>query len=240
MSSNNEEEQLVDGSHVERAPGPKIIISGGPASGKGTQCGFIVKELNVVHLSSGDMLRAAIKAGTPDGLKAEEYVNSGHLVPDDIIINIVAHRVMEPDCLERGFVLDGFPRTGPQVDALIAAGLKCDVFLQLEVNEDETIKRVAGRRMDPETGTIYHLKYLPPPEEILDRLLQREDDTEDKVRLRIATYNNHLADIIDNFAHCTVSVNASHKAPHQIWAEFREGMKRYVLLGDPVGEQDAC
>jgi adenylate kinase len=194
-----------------------------------------VKELDVVHLSTGDMLRAAIKAGSEDGRAAEEYVTSGRLVPDDVMIRIVGARVMEPDCLERGFVLDGFPRTAVQADALVAAGVQCDVFLQIELDDEEAIKRVAGRRLDPETGDIYHMKYRPPAEEILDRLVQREDDTEDKVRVRLATYHNNMADIIENFAHCTVSVDSNKKEAHQIWAEFREGLKRYVLLGDPTG-----
>ena len=218
---------------------PKIIISGGPASGKGTQCDFIVKELNVVHLSSGDMLRAAIESGSEDGLKAQEYMNHGELVPDDLIINIVARRVMEQDCLERGFVLDGFPRTAVQVEALIAAGVQCDVFLQIDVDDNEIIQRVAGRRMDPETGKIYHLTFLPPPEDIMHRLKQRADDTEEKIKVRLATYHKNLAGIINHFEHCTVTVNTNKKNPQQIWREFRQKMKRFLkfhvifVLGAP-------
>jgi adenylate kinase len=217
------------------SPGPKIIISGGPASGKGTQCDFIVKEWNVVHLSSGDMLRAAAASGSEAGLKAKEFMDAGKLVPDDLIINIVAHRVMEKDCRERGFVLDGFPRTAEQVQALVDAGVQCDVFLQIDVDDEEIIKRVAGRRMDPVTGKIYHMTYLPPPEDIVERLEQRDDDTEDKVKVRLATYHKNLAGIVDNFAHCTVAVDTNNKNPDQIWGEFRNGMKRFVIIGDPNG-----
>lgn len=232
-------EQLVGKNEVVYTPGPKIIISGGPASGKGTQCDFIVKEFNVVHLSTGDMLRAAVESGSEEGKQAQEYMNTGKLVPDQLIIDIVAHRVMEQDCLERGFVLDGFPRTAAQVEALVAAGVQCDVFLQIDVDDEEIIQRVAGRRMDPETGKIYHMKYLPPPAEIEHRLEQREDDTEEKIMIRLATYHNNLADIIENFAHCTVKVDSNKKKPTQIWGEFREGMRRYVLLGDPTGREEA-
>ena len=218
------------------SPGPKIIISGGPASGKGTQCDFIVKEWNVVHLSSGDMLRAAAESGSENGLRAQEFMNAGKLVPDELIIDIVANRVMEKDCRERGFVLDGFPRTEVQVQALIDAGVQCDVFLQIDVDDEEIIQRVAGRRMDPVTGNIYHMKYLPPPEEVLHRLEQREDDTEEGVVVRLATYHKNLAGIIDKFAHCTVKVDTNKKSPDEIWCEFRNGMKRYVLIGNPVGK----
>ena len=219
---------------MKKVPGPKIIITGGPASGKGTQCGFIVKELDVVHLSSGEMLRAEVEAGTPDGLKAKEYMNSGQLVPDDLIIAIVSRRVIQPDCLERGFVLDGFPRTAAQVEALIEAGVQCDVFLQIDVDDEEIIQRVAGRRMDPETGNIYHMKYVPPPKEIEHRLVQRDDDTEENIRRRLVAYHNNLADIIENFVHCTVKVDSNNKDPHQIWGEFKNGMQRYIVMGDPT------
>jgi adenylate kinase len=233
---NNEEEQTIttiepsEEIDISNRRVPKIIISGGPASGKGTQCDFIVKEWNVVHLSSGDMLRAAIESGSEEGKQAQEYMNTGKLVPDELIINIVAHRVMEKDCRERGFVLDGFPRTAVQVQALMAAGVQCDVFLQIDVDDEAIVQRVAGRRMDPETGKIYHMTYLPPPADIVHRLQQRADDTEEKIKVRLATYHRNLAGIINNFELCTVTVNTNNKNPHQIWREFRQKMKRYLLF----------
>ena len=231
-----QEEEQID---LSQRRVPKIIISGGPASGKGTQCDFIVKEWNVVHLSSGDMLRMAVESGSEEGRRAQEFMNSGKLVPDELIINIVADRVSQRDCLERGFVLDGFPRTAVQVHALIAAGVHCDVFLQIDVDDEVIVQRVAGRRMDPKTGKIYHLKYLPPPDDIVHRLQQRSDDTEEKIKTRLATYHSNVAGIINNFKHCTVAVNTNGKNPQQIWREFRHKMKLFLkfhvvfLLGAP-------
>lgn len=226
---------------------PKIIICGGPASGKGTQCDFIVKELNVVHLSSGDMLRAAVEAGTEEGIQAKEFMNEGKLVPDELIISIVAKRVREQDCLERGFVLDGFPRTSVQVEAMLAAGVQCDVFLQIDVSDEAIIERVSGRRMDPETGKIYHMKYLPPPEDVVHRLEQREDDTEEKIKVRLATYHENLAGIVTHFEDCKVVVNGNDKKPDEIWGEIRRRLRHFIkfrvvfLLGAPSsGKSTLC
>ena len=161
----------------------KVIISGAPASGKGTQCEFIKEEFKLVHLSTGDMLRAAVEEGSSLGAEAKVFMDAGGLVPDELIIAIVIARLRAPDCAERGWLLDGFPRTRAQADALEAAGMECDVFVQLDVDPALLVERVTGRRSDPMTGKIYHLKYSPPPDdpELLARLVHRTDDTEEKV-----------------------------------------------------------
>uniref|UniRef100_A0A7S1XXP2 Adenylate kinase active site lid domain-containing protein n=2 Tax=Phaeomonas parva TaxID=124430 RepID=A0A7S1XXP2_9STRA len=179
---------------------PRIIIAGAPASGKGTQCAMIKDSLNCVHLSTGDMLRAAVEAGTEVGKLAKGYMESGQLVPDDVIIGIVKERLAEPDCQAQGWLLDGFPRTKAQADALAEAGIVADTFLLLNVPDDELIERVVGRRLDPETGDIYHMKYSPPPtEEIAARVTQRSDDTEEKARVRLESYHKNIEAIRDSY-----------------------------------------
>jgi adenylate kinase len=178
----------------------KIIIAGAPASGKGTQCEFIREEFGVVHLSTGDMLRAAVKAGTPVGLEAKGYMDSGKLVPDSTIINVIVERLKESDCVEKGWLLDGFPRTGAQAEALAAAGAVPNVVLFLNVADELLVERVVGRRTDPETGIIYHLKYKPPPADVpVERLQHRSDDTEEKVKVRLEQFHSNLKAILDSY-----------------------------------------
>jgi adenylate kinase len=164
----------------------KIIIAGAPASGKGTQCEIIKKNYGVVHLSTGDMLRAAVAAGTDVGKAAKEYMDAGKLVPDEVIIGVVKDRLEQQDCKTKGWLLDGFPRTPAQAEALAAAGITADCFLFLNVPDEILVERVVGRRTDPETGKIYHMKFSPPTDEtVLARLEQRSDDTEEKVKVRL-------------------------------------------------------
>jgi adenylate kinase len=206
----------------ERGPA-RFIISGAPASGKGTQCEFIKKEFNVVHLSTGDMLRAAAEAGTSVGLEAKTFMDKGALVPDETIIAVVLERLRQNDCIEKGWLLDGFPRTRAQADALEKAGIECDVFIQLDVDDDLLVERVVGRRMDPETGKIYHLKYSPPPSdrpEIINRLVHRSDDTEEKVVVRINNYKNNLDSIVDKYGDRIIRLNGN-RPPQLIWTELR-------------------
>ncbi|GMH66938.1 hypothetical protein TrST_g9932 [Triparma strigata] len=175
---------------------PKIIIAGAPASGKGTQCEIIKARYNVVHLSTGDMLRAAVAAGSEVGKKAKAQMEAGELVSDEVIIGVVKERLAQQDCRERGWLLDGFPRTRAQADALASAGITCDSFVFLKIPDEILVERVVGRRTDPETGKIYHLKFSPPPtEEIERRLTHRADDTEEKVKVRLKAFHENVNSI---------------------------------------------
>ena len=189
---------------------PKIIIAGAPAAGKGTQCENIVNDLGVVHLSTGDMLRAAVKAGTELGLKAKAAMDSGLLVSDDLIIGVICDRLREDDCVKKGWLLDGFPRTKAQAEALSKAGMVPDCFVLLDVPEKVLVERVTGRRTDPVTGKIYHLKFNPPPDaEVSNRLVQRSDDTEEKIVVRYKEFQSHIDSIQSCYADKMVWVDGS-------------------------------
>jgi len=178
-----------------------IIIAGAPASGKGTQCELIVEEFGVVHISTGDALRAEVKKGTPLGKLAKECMDNGALVPDDLIIDIVKSRLAEDDCKAQGWLLDGFPRTGTQADELKAAGIEATHFVLLDVPEGILVDRCEGRRSDPKTGKIYHLKFNPPPNDtaLLERLVHRSDDTAEAMGKRIKMYQENVGAIIGNY-----------------------------------------
>ncbi|KAH0856083.1 hypothetical protein HID58_084344 [Brassica napus] len=167
---------------AEKAEPPlKIMISGAPASGKGTQCELITRKYGLVHISAGDLLRAEIASGSGNGKLAKEYMEKGQLVPDEIVVMMVKDRLSQTDSQQNGWLLDGYPRSSSQATALKGFGFQPDLFIVLEVPEDILIERVVGRRLDPVTGKIYHLKYSPPEtEEIAARLTQRFDDTEEK------------------------------------------------------------
>ena len=172
----------------------RLIISGAPASGKGTQCERIIEQYGVVHLSTGDMLRAAVKSRAPLGVQAEQYMQAGQLVPDHLIISIIVARLQESDCVARGWMLDGFPRSAVQAEALREAGFQPSHAIQLVVPDDILIQRVINRRLDPMTGKIYNIKDRPPEsEEVAARVVQRPDDTEEVARKRLATYYSNLA-----------------------------------------------
>jgi len=142
----------------------RIILLGAPGAGKGTQAQFITEKFGIPQISTGDMLRAAVKAGTPLGLQAKQVMDEGGLVSDDIIIGLVKERIAQPDCAN-GFLFDGFPRTIPQADALKDAGVKIDAVVEIDVADEEIIKRMSGRRVHPGSGRTYHLEYNPPKEE---------------------------------------------------------------------------
>jgi len=186
---------------------PRLVIAGPPAGGKGTQCANIVEKYGVVHLSTGDMLRAAVAAESEVGLKAKECMEAGELVPDDVITNVVLERLKEEDCQSKGWLLDGFPRTEAQAESLNAATkeegssiLPVDAFILLEVPSETLVERVVGRRSDPETGKIYHMKFNPPEdEEIANRLVQRADDTEEAIVVRIEAFNANTAGVLGKF-----------------------------------------
>ncbi len=177
----------------------RLILIGPPAAGKGTQAARLVEEYGITHLSSGDMLRAAIKAGTELGVQAEVYMEKGHLVPDALVVDMMVERVNQADC-EDGFLLDGFPRSLPQAEALdaalVEAGVGLDAIVAIQVPDDLIVGRITGRRMDPKTGDIYHMDFKPPPAEVADRVIQREDDTDEACRVRLEKYHSETAPVL--------------------------------------------
>jgi adenylate kinase len=177
----------------------RMILVGPPGAGKGTQAARLVDSYRIPHISSGDMLRAAVKEGTTLGLEADRYMKTGKLVPDEVVIGMILERIAKPDCA-RGFMLDGFPRTRPQAvaldEAMRKAGVELDAVVLIEVPDQLLEERAVGRRSDPETGTIYHLKYNPPPAEIASRLVHRKDDTVEAVSTRVQKYHSETAPII--------------------------------------------
>ena len=178
----------------------RLILLGGPGAGKGTQANFIKNQYAIPQISTGDMLRAAVKAGTKLGLEAKGYMDSGGLVPDEVIIGLVKERIQEPDC-EKGFLFDGFPRTIPQADAMKEAGVPIDAVVDIDVPDAEIIKRMSGRRVHLASGRTYHLVFNPPKEEGKDDetgepLIQREDDQEETVRKRLEVYHAQTEPLI--------------------------------------------
>ncbi|KAK3200702.1 hypothetical protein Dsin_024117 [Dipteronia sinensis] len=188
----------------------KIMISGAPASGKGTQCELIKNKYGLVHIAAGDLLRAEIASGSENGKQAKEYMEKGQLVPDEITVMMVKDRLSQPDSQEKGWLLDGYPRSLSQATGLKAYGFEPDLFILLEVSEDILVERVVGRRLDPVTGKIYHLKYFPPEtEEIAARLTQRFDDTEEKVKLRLHTHNQNVETVLSLYEDITIKVKGN-------------------------------
>jgi adenylate kinase len=177
----------------------RMIFIGPPGAGKGTQAARLVERHRIPHISSGDMLRAAVAEGTALGRAADGYMKSGQLVPDDVVIGMVIERIAKPDCAG-GFMLDGFPRTRPQAEALdkalAQAGVALDLVLLIEVPDDLILERITGRRSDPQTGAIYHVKFNPPPPDVAGRVVQRSDDTEEACRARLAKYHAETAPIV--------------------------------------------
>ncbi|XP_030951518.1 adenylate kinase 2, chloroplastic-like isoform X2 [Quercus lobata] len=188
----------------------KIMISGAPASGKGTQCELITQKYGLVHVAAGDLLRAEVAAGSDNGRQAKEFMEKGQLVPDEIVVMMVKERLLLPDAEENGWLLDGYPRSLSQATALKKFGFEPDLFILLEVPEDILVERVIGRRLDPVTGKIYHLKYSPPEtEEIAARLTQRFDDTEEKVKLRLRTHHQNVEAVLSMFKDITVKIDGN-------------------------------
>ena len=177
----------------------RMILVGPPGAGKGTQAARLVDTFRIPHISSGDMLRAAVKEGTALGVEADRFMKAGHLVPDEVVIGMILERITKPDC-DAGFMLDGFPRTRPQAEALDAAlakaGVSLDAVVLIEVPDGLLEERAVGRRTDPATNIIYHLKYNPPPADVVSRLVHRKDDTTEAVQTRIAKYHAETAPII--------------------------------------------
>lgn len=182
----------------------RLILLGPPGAGKGTQATFITEHFGIPQISTGDMLRAAVKAGTPLGLKAKQVMESGGLVSDDLIIGLVQDRLKQPDC-ESGYLFDGFPRTIPQADALKNANVALDFVLEIDVPEEEIIERMSGRRVHLASGRTYHVKFNPPKTEGVDDvsgepLVQRDDDKEETVRHRLAVYRDQTRPLVDYYS----------------------------------------
>ena len=181
----------------------RLILLGAPGAGKGTQAAFIKDKYGIPQISTGDMLRAAVKAGTALGIAAKKVMDSGGLVSDDIIIGLVKDRLTQPDCAG-GYLFDGFPRTIPQADAMKQAGVTIDFVLEIDVPDSEIIERMSGRRVHPASGRTYHVKFNPPKVEGRDdltgeELILRDDDREETVRKRLEVYHAQTRQLVDYY-----------------------------------------
>lgn len=181
----------------------RLILLGAPGAGKGTQATYICKKFGIPQISTGDMLRAAVKAGTPLGLQAKKVMDSGALVSDDIIIGLVKDRLTQADC-QNGYLFDGFPRTLPQADSMKAAGVKLDYVLEIDVPESDIIERMSGRRVHVASGRTYHVKFNPPKvagqdDLTQEALIQRDDDKEETVRKRLEVYQSQTRPLVDYY-----------------------------------------
>ena len=198
----------------------KIMLLGMPGAGKGTQAQFLIQKYGIPQISTGDMLRAAIKAGTALGREAKQYMDKGELVPDRIVIELVKERVKETDCAG-GFIIDGFPRTIAQAEALHQAGIEFDCVIEFKVSDEEVLKRLSGRRVHPASGRTYHVVFNPPKvagrDDVTgDPLVQRPDDAEATIRNRIATYHAQTEPLVDYYKKrsaggvpCYIGMNAA-------------------------------
>ncbi|KAL2329390.1 hypothetical protein Fmac_022817 [Flemingia macrophylla] len=240
-----------------------VMISGAPASGKGTQCHLITNKVTyflslrqipysitysqlncyvtysltissiciqygLVHVAAGDLLRAEIATGSENGKRAKQYMEKGQLVPDEIVVMMVKDRLLQPDSKENGWLLDGYPRSLSQATKLKGFGFEPDIFLLLEVSEDVLVERVVGRRLDPVTGKIYHLKYSPPEtEEIAARLTQRFDDTEEKVKLRLNTHHQNVESVLSLYNDITVKINGN-VSKEEVFAQIDSALTSLV------------
>lgn len=179
----------------------RVILLGAPGAGKGTQAQFITEKYGIPQISTGDMLRAAVKNETPLGLQVKEIMAEGGLVPDETITALIKDRIQEPDC-QNGFLLDGFPRTIPQAEALKSEDIRIDHVVEIAVDDEEIVTRLSGRRVHEPSGRTYHIKYDPPKEEGRDNetgeaLVQRPDDSEETVRNRLNIYHDQTAPLVD-------------------------------------------
>lgn len=194
----------------------RLMLLGGPGAGKGTQAQGLINYFKIPQISTGDMLRAAVSQKTKLGQEAETYMNSGRLVPDDLIIEMVKERLQAPDCAQ-GYLLDGFPRTLVQAQAMLAAGIDIDHVIEIQVPDEEIIKRICGRRVHPASGRVYHVDFQAPIRENLDDvtgepLIQREDDKEEVIKKRLAVYHEQTAPLI-NFYKQDILQQAYHHIP---------------------------
>ncbi|MBL8502041.1 MAG: adenylate kinase [Rhodocyclaceae bacterium] len=182
----------------------KLILLGAPGAGKGTQAAFITEKYGIPQISTGDMLRAAVKAGTPLGLEAKKVMDAGQLVSDGIILGLIKERLQQPDCA-KGFLFDGFPRTIPQAEALRSQGVDLDLVLEIDVPDEEIIKRMSGRRVHTASGRTYHVVFNPPKvagkdDATGEDLIQREDDKEETVRKRLSVYHSQTKPLVEFYS----------------------------------------
>ena len=211
----------------------RLILLGGPGAGKGTQANYIKEKYQIPQISTGDMLRAAVKAGTELGKKAKEYMDSGGLVPDEVIIGLVKERIKEADCA-KGFLFDGFPRTIPQADAMKEAGVAIDAVVEIDVPDEEIVKRMSGRRAHLASGRTYHVIYNPPKVEGKDDvtgepLVQRDDDKEEVVRKRLDVYHAQTEPLVNYYKDWAASGEAG--APKHV---FIEGVGKVEEIRDNI------
>jgi len=197
----------------------RVILLGAPGAGKGTQATFIKEKFNIPQISTGDMLRAAVKAGTQLGLEAKSYMDSGGLVPDAVIIGLVSERIKEEDCAN-GFLFDGFPRTIPQAEATKAAGVDIDYVVEIDVPDEAIVERMSGRRSHPASGRTYHVKFNPPKVAGKDDvtgedLVQRDDDKEETVLKRLEVYHSQTKPLVDYYVSWAKAGDA--KAPKHVF-----------------------
>jgi adenylate kinase len=212
----------------------RLILLGPPGAGKGTQAGFISDKFGIPQISTGDMLRAAVNAGTPLGLAAKKVMDAGHLVSDDIIIGLVSERLKRADCA-KGYLFDGFPRTIPQAEAMKAAGVGLDHVLEIDVADEEIVERMSGRRVHPASGRTYHVKFNPPRTEGRDDvtgepLVQRDDDREDTVRKRLDVYRAQTRPLVDYYRRWAGSGDAAAPKYHRMSGTGAVGAVRDRVL----------
>ncbi|CAL5400473.1 unnamed protein product [Camellia sinensis] len=213
----------------------KVMISGAPASGKGTQCEMIVQKFGLVHISTGDLLRAEVSAGTEIGNKAKEYMSTGRLVPDEIVTTMVTTRLSQKDVKEKGWLLDGYPRSFDQAQSLEKLKIRPDIYVVLDVLDEILINRCVGRRLDPVTGKIYHIKNFPPEtEEIKARLITRPDDTEEKVKSRLQIYKQNVEAILSTYMDILKKINGNQKTTKLGKSALQKPSSQEIWRGIPT------
>jgi adenylate kinase len=211
----------------------RVILLGAPGAGKGTQATFIKEKFNIPQISTGDMLRAAVKAGTQLGLEAKSYMDSGGLVPDAVIIGLVSERIKEADCAN-GFLFDGFPRTIPQAEAMKAAGVDIDYVVEIDVPDEAIVERMSGRRSHPASGRTYHVKFNPPKiagkDDVTgEDLVQRDDDKEETVLKRLEVYHSQTKPLVNYYVGWAKAGDA--KAPKHV---FVPGLGEVNTIRDQI------